>query len=75
MFNKILDKNFLISSLPMTYSIHGFLEGYFNLEGIDDELLNCILHDLALYQIPIGNSKEQLLELLKERFFNHPFIF
>jgi hypothetical protein len=70
----LLNKNFLISSLPMTHSIYVFLEGYFNLEDIDEETLNCIIHDLVLYQIPIGNSKEELLELLNEKFFNHPFI-
>jgi hypothetical protein len=69
-----LDKDFLISSLPMTASINKFLDGYYNLESLENEILNCILHDLTLYQIPLGLSKEQLIVLLKERFFNHPFI-
>jgi hypothetical protein len=69
-----LDKDFLISSLPMTSSIKEFLDGYYYLENLDNAILNCILHDLTLYQIPIGLSKVQLIVLLKERFFNHPFI-
>lgn len=69
-----LDKDFLISSLPMTYSIHDFVHIYYNLENVENEELNCLLHDLALYKIPLALEKEALLSILKEKFFNQPFI-
>lgn len=66
--------NFLISSLPMSFSIERLLEIYENKELATDVELNCLLHDLALYKIPLGLSKTNLLEKLKTAFFNHPFI-
>jgi hypothetical protein len=69
-----LDKDFLISSLPMTYSIPDLLYGYYNKENLGNEELNCVLHDLTLYKIPFALEEEKLIFVLKERFFNHPFI-
>jgi hypothetical protein len=72
-FNK-LDKDFLISSLPMSNSIHDFMHVYYNLENAENEELNCLLHDLALYKIPLALEKETVISILRERFFNQPFI-
>ena len=68
------NKNFLISSLPMSKSILSLCEIYENNESASGIELNCMLHDLALYKIPLGLSKNILLEKLKTAFFDHPFI-
>jgi hypothetical protein len=68
------DKDFLISSLPMTNSIQDFMHIYYNLENAENEEINCLLHDLALYKIPLALDKEAVISILKERFFNQPFI-
>jgi hypothetical protein len=68
------DNNFLLSSLPMSLSVEKLSEVYENKESSSDVNLNCMLHDLALYKIPLGLSKTNLLVKLKTAFFNHPFI-
>jgi hypothetical protein len=68
------DNNFLISSLPMSVSVEKLCEIYENKELATDIELNCMLHDLVLYKIPLGLSKTILLEKLKTAFLNHPFI-
>jgi len=66
--------NFLLSSLPMSLSVEKLCEIYENSELVTDIELNCLLHDLVLYKIPLGLSKTILFEKLKTAFFDHPFI-
>lgn len=68
------DKHFLISSLPMTYSVETLYRIYEEKECISDVELNCVLHDLAIYKIPLGLESVKLRQKLKESFFDHPFI-
>lgn len=71
---KDLTQNFLISSLPMSYSIESLKRTYYS-QTSDDELeLNCALHDLAIFKIPFGLSDEEFTLQLKSAFFNSPFI-
>jgi hypothetical protein len=68
------DKNFSIASLPMTYSVDTLYRIYETLEGLHEVELNCTLHDLAIYNIPLGLSISEFKKRLKSNFFNHPFI-
>jgi hypothetical protein len=68
------NKDFLISSLPLTRSVGQFCEFYFNELAPSIEELNCFLHDLALYKIPLGLKRDELLARLKFSFFGHKFI-
>jgi hypothetical protein len=68
------DKYFLVSSLPMTYSVEALCRIYENKDYINDIELNCVLHDLALYKIPLGLSPIELRQKLHETFFSHKFI-
>jgi hypothetical protein len=68
------DKNFSIASLPMTYSVDTLYRIYETQEGLHEVELNCTLHDLAIYNIPLGLSLTDFKNRLKSNFFNHPFI-
>jgi HKD family nuclease len=68
------DKNFLISALPMTYDLKTLFKVYERNETINELEVNCALHDLALYRIPLGLPINKFKNLLKESFFRHPFI-
>src|SRR5690606_30332308 len=68
------DKDFLISSLPMSYDIETLIKVYEEQNSEDETELNCALHDLALYNIPLGLERAKLVELLKTSFFKRPFI-
>lgn len=68
------DKNFSIASLPMTYNVETLYRIYETQEGLHEVELNCCLHDLAIYNIPLGLSILEFKNLLKSNFFNHPFI-
>jgi hypothetical protein len=68
------DKDFLISSLPLTQNIDLFFKIYAGEKIPTEEELNCFLHDLALYKIPFGLSKEECKIRLAYSFFNHKFI-
>lgn len=68
------DKNFSISSLPMTYSVETLYRIYETHESLHEVELNCVLHDLAIYNIPLGLSSMELKEKLTNSFFCHPFI-
>jgi len=69
------EKEFLISSLPMSKDIkllHYLLNNnYIGGEPID---VNCAIHDQLLYDLPINLELEQFLGTLKERFFQSKFI-
>jgi hypothetical protein len=68
-------KDFLISALPMSYSIEEFFKIYsrgFN--GKDRERVACAIHDAELYHFPEGLSKDEFIFHLKKEFFKSPFI-
>ena len=75
----ILEKDyFLKSALPMTESISELIDGYnkINLNeepSNDQEIINCIYHDLANYEIETGLSEKEFRDKLKKQFFSHPF--
>jgi hypothetical protein len=68
------DKSFSIASLPMTYSVETLFRIYQTQEAIHQVELNCAMHDLAIYRIPLGLELENFQKELKTKFFNHPFI-
>ena len=71
---KAPDKDFLISSLPMTYSVETLYRVYEDKEDISETELNCMLHDLAIYKIPLDLSSTEFRNKLAEAFFFHRFI-
>ncbi|MDP1843377.1 MAG: hypothetical protein Q8K64_08150 [Sediminibacterium sp.] len=71
---KLPDKDFLISSLPMSSSVKTLTRVYLEKKGIHEEELNCAMHDLALYNIPLNLSEDHFIQKLKESFFSHLFI-
>lgn len=68
------DKDFLISSLPMTYSVETLFRIYEHQEFVSDVELNCVLHDLAIYKIPLSLPSATFREKLTEAFFSHRFV-
>ena len=69
---------FLKSSLPMTRDVDNLIDGYLKINnGLEpsnnSEIVACIYHDLANYNIDIGLSEEEFIEKLKTKFFSHPF--
>jgi len=71
----IPDTEFLISSLPMSRDINMFYELYANNFSSDDkETKECAMHDVALYKIPFGLTKEEFMSHLKHQFIKSPFI-
>lgn len=68
------DKDFLISALPMTYSIETLYRIYEDKEFVSETELNCVLHDLAIYKIPLGLSSSEFRQRLFDAFFSHKFI-
>ncbi|WP_141655404.1 hypothetical protein [Roseivirga seohaensis] len=68
------DKDFLISSLPMTYSVETLFRIYMDTEFVNEVELNCALHDLAIYKIPLGLPSSKFREKLVDAFFSHRFI-
>ena len=68
------DKNFLISALPLTYSVETLYRIYEDKTYINEVELNCATHDLAIYKIPFGLSLDEFKIKLEIEFFNHPFI-
>jgi hypothetical protein len=68
------DKNFLISALPLTYSVETLYRIYEDKKYINDVELNCVTHDLAIYKIPFGLPLNEFKEKLEIEFFKHPFI-
>jgi len=68
------DKDFLISSLPMTYSVETLYRIYEDKEDMSETELNCMLHDLAIYKISLDLSSTEFKDKLAEAFFSHRFI-
>ncbi|KKF99583.1 hypothetical protein DU86_11230 [Methanosarcina mazei] len=66
---------FLISALPMSWDIDELFQLYssgFKTES--KEKINCAIHDIVLYQIPLNLNYNDFKELLNERFFISPFV-
>lgn len=68
------DKDFLISALPMTYSVETLYRIYEDKEFVSETELNCVLHDLAIYKIPLGLTSTEFRQRLSEAFFSHKFV-
>jgi hypothetical protein len=68
------DKNYLISSLPMSFDIYKLFDIYSSGTSDDNVELNCAVHDLALYNIKNSLTEADFKASLKAAFFNHPFI-
>jgi hypothetical protein len=68
------DKDFLVSSLPMSYSVSDLIKYYFSIDLANETEVDCLIHDLAIYGIPMGLGKSELLLNLSKAFFNHNFI-
>ena len=85
---KSKEELFLRSALPMTDSMEDVIQGYLQMEpnqppSENTEIVNCIFHDLANYEIIDDLSKEwiveeklseeEIREKLIEKFLSHPF--
>lgn len=69
------DKEFLISSLPMSRDIERLYKIYSGrFKSGTKEEIDCALHDLVLYKIPSGLNKEKFIKSLKKSFFDSRFI-
>lgn len=71
--------DFLVSALPMTYSVDMLSDGYARIRAgmdpSDDQNVSaCIFHDLANYAVPMGLSDGEFRHVLSAKFFAHPFI-
>jgi hypothetical protein len=74
-FELLPETDFLISSLPMSLNIHKLYEIYANsFSGADKEATDCAMHDIALYGIPIGLSREGFISYIKKAFYESSFI-
>lgn len=69
-------ESYLISQLPMTTSVEELFQIYARglTKHIPKETLNCVLHDIALFQIPLGLNRNEFIERLRLSFFSSPFI-
>lgn len=70
------DKDFLLNSLPMSFSIDDIKNYYFNgaIENLDEVQIRSAIHDLFLYDIRKGLSEKEFPNVFKNSFTNHPFI-
>lgn len=71
-----VNKDFLISALPMSRSIRVLYTYYSDKSHKvkNDTDYKCAIHDIALYSIPPGLNEATLYQHIKQSFFNHPFI-
>jgi hypothetical protein len=68
------DKDFLISSLPMSFDIEVLYEVYSKMDADNEVDLNCAIHDITLYNLPLGLSYSDFKIKLTESFFSQQFI-
>lgn len=68
------EKNFLVSALPLTYSFEELVGFYKNPTLMNEEQVNCFIHDLSLYNLSTNLSIEVFKKEINISFFNHPFI-
>jgi hypothetical protein len=66
--------NFLISSLPMSYDLSTIKKVYLSSVANNEEEMNCVIHDLVLYDISMGMTEAGFLTMIECNFINHPFI-
>ena len=71
---KNMDRDFLISALPICENVTQFTDIYFHGSKYDDVAVQCMLHDVALYGIPLSTKEDDLISYLKQGFFTQPFI-
>jgi len=69
------DKKFFISSLPMSTSVNDFFYIYSSdfKVGTPEEI-NCALHDVVLFGLPLGLGTDQFNKQLQLQFFKNDFI-
>jgi hypothetical protein len=70
----VLEQDFLVSSLPMSYSVEKLYDVYVSSELQSNVDYACAVHDICLYKIPLGLDKASFLSLLKVNFFSQRFI-
>ena len=68
------DKEFLFTALPMSDDIELLFDIYNGNRNYDEETLRSAEHDIRIYKIPLGYSEQEFRKILKEKYFNHPFI-
>jgi phosphatidylserine/phosphatidylglycerophosphate/cardiolipin synthase-like enzyme len=68
------DKDFLLSSLPLSHSVENLIATYNDPENRCSQDIDCMVHDLALYKIPLGLNEKEFISHLKSAFFSHSFI-
>ena len=67
--------DFLISSLPMSYNINELFLIYSNGFNINTkEKIECAIHDILLYDIPVGLNEMDFVKILTKTFFESKFI-
>jgi hypothetical protein len=71
---EVVEDSFLISQLPMSFSIFNLYESYLKPELLSLEDTNCLAHDLVLYDIPNDLQKDEFYSILKENFNKHLFV-
>ena len=65
---------FLLSQLPMSLNVSDLYNTSVNSDSLSDEDLNCLIHDIVLYNIPDKLSEDDFYSELKNSFNSHPFV-
>ena len=68
------DKEFLLTALTMSDDIELLFDIYSGNHNYDEETLRSAEHDIRIYKIQHGYSEKEFRKILKQNFFNHPFI-
>ncbi len=68
------NKDFLLSSLPMSEDLNKFKKYYQEKSAPTQVDYDCLLHDLSIYNIPTGLNEAELFKRLRIKFFQHPFV-
>ncbi len=71
--------DFSVAALPMTRSVDELVSGYLRIvagkrPSEDSEIVACVFHDIANYDISKGLSESEFIAELTRSFFAHPFI-
>lgn len=73
-FSKSLEKEFLLSSLPMSNSVFDLYDLYTTPMDESNVLNDCAIHDIVLYGLEFGLTRKEFYQTLNTNFFKHPFI-
>ena len=65
---------FLINQLPFFRNVESLFHAYANPESLSQGDMKDLAHDLALYRVPSGLSKQEFEDYIANAFLNHPFI-